>query len=263
MSVIWHNGAFRDNDPVFTVSDRLRLGDGVFDTMLAVDGKPVHADLHFTRLETHGQYIGITLPAYDLAAAAKELLALNGFAQGCHAVTTIVSRGPSERGLKMPEKPDIQSVMSVLAAPEKYPPVHAIITQVRRNAYTPLTRIKSCNYGDNVIALSEAECKGGNEAIMLNSKGMVACGSSSNIFAVLYGKLVTPPTGEGVMDGITRRIVMEKMGAVEQTLSPEDLVRAEGIYLTSSIRGVVPVVTLDGKTLKPPSLPIDKNIPIS
>lgn len=259
MSMIWHNGRFVNEGPVFLPNDRIRIGDGVFDTMLAVDGALIHSNEHFKRLLSHADALKMKTDwsVSDLKASADGLLEQNKGRAGKFAVNTIITRGPGERGLKIPENSSVQAVMSVSPVGE-FPPVQAVISTVRRNEGSPLSQIKSCNYGENILALAEATDKGANEAIMLNNRANVACASSSNIFIVRDGKLLTPPLGDGAVDGITRRNLIKKHGAIEKTLAAGDIAASEGIYLTSSIRGVVAVETLDGKKLPRPSLEIDK-----
>jgi branched-subunit amino acid aminotransferase/4-amino-4-deoxychorismate lyase len=259
MSIIWHNGRFTQEAPVFLPNDRVRIGDGVFDTMLAVDGALIHANEHFKRLLGHADILKIKTDwsVSDLKAAADGLLEQNKGRAGKFAVNTIITRGPGVRGLKIPESSYVQAVMSVSPVGE-FPPVHAVIASVRRNEGSPLSRIKSSNYGDNILALAEAADKGANEAIMLNNRGNVACASASNIFIVRDGKLLTPKLEDGAVDGITRRNLIKKHGATEKNLTADDFAASEGLYLTSSIRGIVAVETLDGKKLPRPSLEIDK-----
>lgn len=260
MNTIWLNGRFMPEGPVFLPRDRVRLGDGVFDTMLAVDGVPVHAGEHFERLLSHAGALKIKTgcSVSDLKTAVDGLLEQNNSRAGKFVINTLITRGAAERGLQLPENPAIQYVMSVSPAPATFAPVHAVIASVRRNEGSPLSRIKSCNYGDNILAAAEAHEKGANEAIMLNNRGHVACAAASNIFIVRDGRLLTPPLADGALDGITRRNLVKKHGAAEQSLTAADLAASQGIYLTSSIRGVVAVETLDGKNLPRPSLEIDK-----
>jgi branched-subunit amino acid aminotransferase/4-amino-4-deoxychorismate lyase len=259
---MWLNGRFTSEGPVFLPNDRIRLGDGVFDTMLAIDGTLIHANEHFKRLLTHATTLRIKTDwsVSDLKTAADGLLDQNKYRAGRYVVNAIISRGPAERGLRIPDNPAVQTLMVVAPAPPEFPPVNAVIaTQVRRNEGSPLSHIKSCSYGDNILALAEAKEKGGNEAIMLNNRGFVACGSASNIFIMLHGKLYTPPVEDGALDGIVRKMMIRHHGVVEKNLTPDNLFSNQGIFLSNSVRGVVPVVTLDGKKINQSSLEIDKD----
>ncbi len=262
MTMMWHNGRFVEEGAVFLPSDRIRLGDGVFDTMLAASGKAVHANEHFERLLNHAAILRIT-PDWivsDLKEAANGLLEQNNCAEGRYVVNTIITRGPAARGLGIPDSAPVQTVMVVSPAPVSFPAVHAVIAlSVRRNEGSPLSCIKSCNYGDNILAMAEAKERDANEAILLNNKGLVACATASNVFIVQDGRLYTPPLADGAVDGIVRRVMMRERGAIEKSLRPDDLLAHQGLLLTNSVRGVVPVEMLDGKTVTPPSLEIDKD----
>lgn len=255
---LWHNGAWKNEDEaVFTAADRIRLGDGVFDTMLAVDGRLIHPVRHVTRLRENAAVLDMVFDL-DFEDAASTLTENHA---GRLAINTVISRGPAVRGLMPPEEPDIQIVMKASPVPSDFLPARAVIAQrVRRNEGSPLSRIKSCNYGDGILALREARAAGADEAILLNNAGNVACASSSNIFAVLNGEIYTPPLQDGVLNGIARQVFMEKYPVRELSLKPEDLLAAESLILTNSIRGAQAVGELDGKAF-PPVLPsgIDKN----
>lgn len=245
MSRLWHNGVWKDEDEaVFTALDRLRLGDGVFDTMLAVEGRLIHPEKHFKRLQENARVLGLRF-TLDFEDIAHELIEGR---EGRLAINTLISRGPAARGLTAPDDPDTQIVMRASPVPTDFPPVKAIIAQsVRRNEGSPLSRIKSCNYGDNILALNEAKALGANEAIMLNNAGLVTCASSSNIFAVVNGEIFTPPLHDGVLNGVARQVFMELYPVRELSLKPEDLLAAESLILTNSLRGAQAVSKLEGK----------------
>ncbi len=253
--LIWHNGTFKDeHEPIFMASDRIRLGDGVFDTMLAVDGEIMNAEHHLARLLFSAESLGILTPysIEDLIKTAQDLLHKNMFTTGSYAINTILSRGVGERGLKVPVAEDTKPelVMRVAKAPEAFPPVQAIIaSSVRRNEGSPLSQMKTFNYGDNILALNEAQRAGANEAIMLNNRGQITCATSANILMGKGGKLYTPPLEDGAMNGITRALLIKDGKLIEQSLYPDDIKTADALYIVNSIRGVMPVMTLDGEEL--------------
>ncbi|MCD8571161.1 MAG: aminotransferase class IV [Alphaproteobacteria bacterium] len=235
MGKLWHNGIWkRDDEAVFTANDRIRYGDGVFDTMLSIDGRLIHPAKHFARLQSNAAVLDIAFDL-DFETIAHELIEGQ---EGRFAINTVISRGPSVRGLAAPENPELQIVMRAAPVPADFLPARAIIAQsVRRNEGSPLSRIKSCNYGNNILALNEAKAAGAEEAILLNNAGNVTCGTSANIFAVLNGEIFTPPLHDGVLDGVARQVFMEKYPVRELSLKPEDLLAAESLILTNSIRG--------------------------
>lgn len=263
MTLIWHNGAFKDDGPVLSLHDRIRLGEGVFNTMLAVDGQVMHGRRHMEKMLRNAHFFldDPVLPeAGDLLQTAQSLLIKNGFMTGRYAVNTILTLGPAGGGIRTPDDPDIQLMMRALPVPAEFPPVHAVIAEtVRRNEGSPLSQFKCSNYGDNILALREAQQKGANEAIMLNNKGHVATSTVANIVAVLGGKLTTPPLSDGCQGGVTRGLLLERYDIAERSITPEELEKADGIYLTNSLRGPIALSSLNGQSCPPPSLEIAKD----
>jgi branched-chain amino acid aminotransferase len=114
--------------------------------------------------------------------------------------------------------------------------------------------IKSLNYLNNILAKIEAVNAGASEAIMLNSQGHVAECTGDNIFIVRGGKLETPPISAGALVGITRQVVMElaaqrKIAVRESNLTRYDLMTADEVFLTGTAAEIVPVVSMDGRTI--------------
>lgn len=267
MNIIYHNGAWVDDGPLFSFSDRIRLGDGIFDTMLVIvdeknKARLVHCTQHFQRLLTDINLLEISpLPSLeDLEKAAQELCEKNKLSPGRYALNTVITRGPAQRGLMPPEDAKPTIAMRLSEVPKEFPPVTAITARRSyRNEGSPLSQIKSCNYGDNILVLIEARNKGANEAIMLNNSGNVTCTTSGNIFVILNNTLYTPPLSDGVFAGITREILIDKFSAVECSISMDDLRQAQGICMTNSIRGCVPITELNGYVVPEPTLKIEQD----
>lgn len=243
---VWLNGELTaEKSACISPTDRgFTLGDGVFDTLLAIDGKPVEAAAHTQRLRSHAAAMRIpfTMDDHAFASAILSLLKQNDFLKGRYAIRTTLTRGPGVRGLAPPDNPSPTLLIRAVPAPDPsiMPPVRIIVAQtVRRNENSPLSRIKSLNYGDNVLALMEAKAKGADDAILLNTAGRIACATASNIFIVKDGKTFTPPLSDGVMDGIERRGIRD---AIERSLSPDDLFAADSVFLTNSITGKRPAL---------------------
>jgi branched-chain amino acid aminotransferase len=115
-------------------------------------------------------------------------------------------------------------------------------------------RVKSLNYLNNVMATLEAKQRGGDEALLLNAAGTIAETSVTNIFAVRDGDLLTPPATDGALEGITRATVLEiaaslEIPAREQSLGRFDLFAADEVFLTGSGAALVPVRSLDGRSI--------------
>ncbi|MCB9990928.1 MAG: aminotransferase class IV [Rhodospirillales bacterium] len=247
MQKTWVNGQFTDTaESVIPVTDRgLTLGDGVFDTMLAQDGKPVWAREHFARLSYNASMLGIDF-TLDFEAIAETLLEQNDAAQGRYAVRTTITRGSGARGLMPPDTVKPTIIMGCAPAPQKTNRVELVIAQtVRRNEHSPLSKIKSLNYGDNILALIEARDKGAEDALMLNGAGHVCCATAGNIFVQEQDRLLTPPLDDGVLSGITRQKIIESHDVTEESIAPERLFEADAVFITNSIQGLRQVKRID------------------
>jgi branched-chain amino acid aminotransferase len=114
-------------------------------------------------------------------------------------------------------------------------PLSAIISKtIRRNEYSPLSRIKSLNYLDNILAKEEARTLSADDAIILNTKGFVTCATSSNIFIREVNNWITPPLEDGVLDGVERLKLIQNR-AREESITIERLKNADEIIFTNSI----------------------------
>ncbi len=232
------------------------LGDGLFETLRAYDGRPFRLEDHLERMSTAAAALDIPLPV-DMPAVAEavtELLGANGHRQGDASIRITLSRGTGPRGLAPPEDPR----PTLLIATAGYAPLPEICTAVtvgiRRNEGSPQSRMKSLGALDNVLAAREAAKRGAEEAILSNNIGAIACGARANLFAVIDGTLVTPPIRDGVLPGIGRRVVLEiatgwRLPCEEISLQPTDLLRAEEILLTNSLFEVRSVGRMDGRAL--------------
>lgn len=249
--MIWHNGKFKKDGPLFAANDRAFRGHGVFDTILAVNSRPVYVREHLKRLADHAKVIGIKLPHTITEKTLIDLLKKNKMQNAI--ISILVTGGPAERGLQHPKNPKPQIIIRALKYSSKNAPIHAVIAKnTRRNEGSPLSQIKSLNYGDNILA--------GEGAILLNNKDRMTCFTTGNLFVLKNGKLFTPPLKDGVMNGIIRQKWMKQAKITEKSLTVADLTKADAIFLTNSMRGIVPVATLDGKKLKPVDFTFDRHI---
>lgn len=247
--VIWLNGALLPAAGVrLDPTDRgLLLGDGLFETLLLRDGAVVRLDAHLARLAAGAAVLGLPLtPDRDtLATALRATAAANNLDAGSLRLT--LTAGPAPRGLPRPAIP--APTLMITAAPPAPPPPPArvlIATVTRRNERSPLSRVKSLNYLDQILARNEAEAAGLDDALLRNGRGDVVCASAANLFAVLAdGRPVTPPLADGALPGTRRAAVLAALGATEHSLRPADLRTAREVFLTSSLSARA-VVAVDG-----------------
>lgn len=133
--------------------------------------------------------------------------------------------------------------------------VHMIVADVVRNPKNSMDpAIKSGNYLNNVMAMSQAKQEGAFDAIMLNHKGQVTEGTTSNIWMIKNGSILTPPLQAGLLGGITRRVLLElaaenKILVSQENFNAEELRAADEVFLTSTTKQLVPITKVDGKTI--------------
>jgi branched-chain amino acid aminotransferase len=143
----------------------------------------------------------------------------------------------------------------VTPPPQKYESGYAaIICSLRRNTQSPLSRLKSTCYVESILARTEARAAGCDEAIMLNEQGYLAEGSTTNLFLVRGGDLITPSLESGVLPGITREAVLElarsaNIVVMERQVGPDELLWADEAFLTNSILELMPLTRLEGKPI--------------
>jgi branched-chain amino acid aminotransferase len=142
--------------------------------------------------------------------------------------------------------------------PESYTRgVAVVLASVRRNAPQALDpAIKSCNLLNNILAIREAYAKGAFEAILLNEIGEIAETAGANVFLVKEGTLLTPPLDAGILPGVTRRVVLDlaaglAVPAREEPVAVKDLLAADEVFITSTLKEVLPVATVDGRPVGP------------
>lgn len=238
------------------VSDRGFLyGDGLFETLLAVDGQVPLLPLHLERLAGSAEALGIPCDRRQVADAVMSLARPGGE----QAIRISLSRGEAEaRGYAPPA--GARPTLLVTAQPYRRPsdPLTAIIASLRVNPASPLVRHKSLSALEKVIARAEAARAGVDEALLLNLEGRLAEGAAANLFLFDEGRWLTPPLAEGCLPGVMRRQMIARTGAQEVPVTPSAVRGAEGVYLTSALMGCLPLGLLDGHPLRqgppPPSL---------
>lgn len=256
--ICWLNGAFTGLDAA-RIDPRDRgflLGDGVFETLLAVNGTPRRHARHFARLRAASGLLGIplTVSDADMLEAMQRLLRENQLLQARAAIRITLSRGVAGRGLQPPPITAPTLLMTVAETPPPPAFMRAVTASFIRNEKSISSRIKSLNYLDNVLARREASLRGADEALMPNSSGAIACASAASLFIVRDGVLLTPALDEGALPGVMRGLALETAAALniqarETRISPPGLQDATEAFLSNALTGLCPLVEIDGKPL--------------
>ncbi|MGH7236235.1 MAG: aminotransferase class IV [Nitrospiraceae bacterium] len=251
---IFLNDKFVDRkEAVVSVFDHGYLyGDGIYETLRAYGGRIFMLQQHLARLQRSGRSIGLDLPMpeKDWPALLSEAISRNGLTDAYLRIT--ISRGEGEIGLDPALCP--RPTVVILAKPfTPYPPhlfqdgVSLAIVQVRRNLSTALSpQIKSLNFLNNILAKQEATRARAFDGIMLNAEGHLTECSISNLFFVRGGRLCTPSLECGILDGITREVVLllarENGVPIEEgRYKPEALRQADECFLTNTTMEIMPV----------------------
>jgi len=244
---------------VVSVFDRGFLyGDSVFESLRSYGGRLFALDEHLARLEASAERVFIPLPVTIDELRGEVLETVKAEARADCYVRITITRG-SARSLGLDPGTAGPALRVVLATELQAPPealyeqgIAAITFRAERvSDATGLAAAKIGNYLTAVLALRAAREQGAREALIVDGAGRILEGSTSNVFAVIDGKLVTPGEEHGILPGITRRHVLEiaqRSGLpIElRPLSPAEFRHAGEVFITSSIRELVPVTRVDG-----------------
>lgn len=259
---IWIDGQLlKKADATLSVYDHgLLYGDGVFEGIRVYSGRIFECKAHLDRLFASAQAIRLTIPytAKQLEDAMYETVGVNKF-KDCY-IRLVVTRGAGCLGLS-PLKCPRPGVFIIADGIELYPRemyekgmaiITSTLTKNHPNSIPP--RVKSLNYLNNIMAKTEAIDAGVPEALLLNQQGNVAECTGDNIFVVRKGEVQTPTTSDGILEGVTRAVILRlcvKMGipCVEKTLQRYDVYTADECFLTGTAAEVIPVTKIDGRPI--------------
>jgi len=235
-------------------------GDGVFEGIRAYAGRVFRLDDHMDRLYDSARGIQLQIPysREELTKIPLETERRTGLDDAY--IRLVVSRGPGDLGID-PRKCAKAAVYIIAGSVSLYPPetykrgLRCTIASTRRNRPDSLNpQIKSLNYLNNILAKIEAIQAGVDEAIMLNEAGYVTEGTAENLWAVAGGTCYTPPTHLGMLDGITRRVLIDLcvengIPWAERTLVVHDLTRSDEVFLCGTGAELIPVTEIDQRVV--------------
>lgn len=249
------------HDAKISVFDRGFLyGDSAFEVMRTYGKRPHHGRAHLTRLLRSCELLRIRLsvPIEEIEARITRAIAESHLDE-CY-LRIVVTRGTGPLGLDV--NPQAKASVLVFAVPLSLPDAAVyrdgvsagLVRVLRPSDGGPALGAKASNYLASLLALDDTRRRGLQEAILLGERGEVLEGATSNVFAVRDGALATPPLSAGILEGITRRAVIELASEIgitcqERELFPSDLESADEVFLTSSVRELVPVVVVEQKTI--------------
>ena len=244
------NGALLPDDEArISIFDHgLVVGDGVFETIKVAGGVPFALTRHLVRLARSADGLGLPEPDLDEiragALAVIEASSKPALARLRITLTGGISPLGSERG-----NSPATAIVAMAEAKPPTPTVDVTMVPWPRNERGALSGLKTTSYGENVLALAYAAQHGGAEAIFANSVGNLCEGTGSNVFVVQAGRLLTPPLTAGCLAGVTRALVIEWAGAVEEDLPADALATADEAFLSGTTRDVQPIRVVSGSAL--------------
>jgi len=232
------------------------FGASVYETVRTYDGVAFLVERHLKRLRESAHALGIDIDENDetLTQRIHETLEASGNAESSIRIVVSAGVGAIDYRQGSTKKPTIVIVVRPLQPfPESLyqdGATASIVSIMRAGRGNLSPRIKSSNLLNNLMALRQAHERGAYEALMLNPKGEVCEGSMSNVFVVKDGAIATPPISAGILEGITRELVVSiaREGGFdleERILLPDELLRADEVFITASSRQVVPIVKVD------------------
>jgi branched-chain amino acid aminotransferase len=257
--LIWVNGRLvpKSQAAVNVYDHGLLYGDGVFEGIRVYRGRIFLLKQHMDRLWRCAAAIRIKIhiSRNEMVAIQRRCIEANELTDGY--IRLLVTRGIGTLGLD-PRRCPIPGIVCIADQIQLFPIEmyeKGMRVVVARRPKTPVEcldpRIKSLNYLNNILAKCEAIDFGCHEVIMLNTQGEVTEGSGDNLFIVKDGTIYTPPSDAGILEGITRRFVMDRLApeygkkVIEKTMRLDDVLAADEVFLTGSAAEIIAVRQID------------------
>lgn len=253
---VLQNGEIREAAAPSLFAGQLGLlsGWGVFTTIRVVDGALFAWERHWARLSRDAKLLNVAMPG-DAAAIERSLRKLIEKNEALNCTLRLVAVRNGGGLWEGPSSGFPSDVIGLTAASKRWPEsVRLGIQPHGRYAASDFTRAKVISWAHNLRWAERAQEQGFDEVILLNEFGRVTELTSANIFAAFGNEVATPPTSEGCLPGVTREVLLEMapvegISVVERTLALDDLYRADGVFITSTTRGLLRVREIDGRAV--------------
>jgi len=268
--IIYLNGSYVDEkEAKVSVFDHGFLyGDGVFEGIKACNGRIFALDEHVDRFFESAQSIQLklSLSRQEMKEAILETVRKNGLKDAY--IRPVASRGRGPQGVLSldPRNCEKTTVVIIVNAETRHPEdigsvplnkrgIKVITTSIRRNGLDVLNpRAKSTNYQNNILAKLQANAVGVQDAVFLNAQGFVCELTGDNLFIVKNNRIYTPPLWQGILDGITRRVILRfadklDLDMVEEPLALHDLYTCDECFCSATRIDILPIVWIDGRQI--------------
>lgn len=240
-------------------------GWGVFTTIRIYDGRPFAFDRHWKRLTTDANRLKIPVEWQPDTVRDRlgKLIDANQLKDGCARIYFVYNRV----GFWVSEEtmPTVDLILYTSDLPQRKGPVRLAMQSYGRYAASPLAGVKVTSWLENVWMLDQALRRGFDEVILLNEHNQVTECTAANIFCVRNGEVLTPPISAGCLPGVSRAILLEIGGQAgvpvkEAALTPEDLLGADEIFITSTTREIQPVSAIEEQATAQVGGPVTKRL---
>jgi branched-chain amino acid aminotransferase len=225
-------------------------GFGLFTTLRVFSGEPFAFERHWRRLEKDGERVHLPMPHSPefVRTHLAEVIRANEVREGTARIYLVNNRIGFWRSDE--PAPDVDLILYTAGLPPYREPVRLALRSNGRFAASPICSVKTTAWLNNVWHLTEAQKAGFDEVVLLNERGEVAECTAANIFCVAGGRVFTPPLASGCLEGVTRGVLLEiapRLGIPmeERTLTPEDLRRADELFISSTNRNLLGVGALE------------------
>jgi branched-chain amino acid aminotransferase len=252
------NGVIKDDACISVFDHGFLFGDSVYEVVLTQNNKPIFLTEHLDRLNNSANEIYLKIPQSDSWFEEQINRTLSAVDNNESYIRVVVTRGVGEIDID-PTTCTQANIVIYVTAIKEYPienyqnGIQVAVVSIKRNSRDALDPgIKTGNYLNNILAKLEANKLGAKDALMLSAQGYITECTTSNVFFVQEGRIYTPSLECGILPGITRimilKIARENGLLVEEGKWPlEALDKAEEIFLTGTLKKVMPVTQLDNR----------------
>lgn len=238
----------KKSDKIDVYDHGFLYGDGIFETFRIIKGRIFRLEDHLDRLFESAKLINLHIPYSRKKLISFIKKTYNAFKQKDAFIRMIITRGVGEQGIYSVCKPSAV----IIASEREFKPlkkVSAHIFKIRRTTALINPQIKHLNYSSSILALNEAKKIGKEEAILTNESGNISEATTSNVFMVKNGQLITPSLNSGILPGITRKAIIDNFSVMEKEVTVKDLLSADEVFLTGSVNFIVSVSQIDSISL--------------
>ena len=230
----------------------LLAGWGVFTTLRIYKGIPFAFERHWERLQRDARLLHIEIPVGrdELRRRLIELARRNRCPEASMRLCIVRSQGGVFEGPGSGNRSDV--VAFTIDVPRRRGAAGLALRPNGRHAESPFAGTKTLSWAHNLTFVETAQQQGFDEVILLNERGEVAECTSANIFAVRNGVTYTPPPAGGPLPGITRLVMLEELAepVEEKVLYVDDLYEADEVFITSTVRELMPVERIADRRLR-------------